>query len=126
VQGNLPVNGRGAGPLPSGSAQPAHQTDLVKAGPNANNAPSLADPPAGEPLRALPGEVPAARGGHRPLRARGDRDRGLLEERGLARPGRVRGRAPRRPVPSAPSLAGAGDENLSTDCPGYPQAETSM
>ena len=88
-----------------GSAQPAQQTDLIQAEPDANNAPLLAHPPAGEPLRALPGEVPAARGGHRPLHARGDADRSVLEERGLARPGRVRGRAPRRPVPSARSIS---------------------
>src|SRR5262249_45848628 len=60
-------------------------------------------PGGGGRRRHLPREFPAPRGGDRALPPRRDTRRGLLEERGLARPGRIRRRAARRAV--APALA---------------------
>ena len=92
-----------------GSTQPAQQADPSQPGLDGKSAPLLLDHGPDWSRRALHDEVPAARPGDRAVHARGNRARSLLEERGHARAGRVRGRAAGRAVPRplAPGSPGA-------------------
>jgi integrase len=90
-----------------GSTPPAQQADLGQSERDANSVALLPDRGPDWPPGALPHEVSISRRAHRPLHARGERDRGLLEECGVARTGGLHRRAAGRAVPGPVSLAAA-------------------